>query len=256
MCSISLPVHSTEQLMEQLLEHIRFLKNEIKDKNEFIKSLLKRLSKHEDAVLSNSNKKPSRKIEEIQQNFNSHFGNSSDTLIKKNSVMEEIAHDIEKNTENFHDITLEHDKGSPKDHLRPAILGSDTSHTKSNIKRVVIPRHSMTKHVNGWEHSLAWQFTSKTNLNRVFIFQKKFLHIIPFTFPLDHCNSLYRDPKLFKLPDILKSGVINFFYQSSKNELSKSVCSKFNLVHEVHTRDTRNKSLIYIPRMSTNVTIS
>ena len=44
----------------------------------------------------------------------------------------------------------------------------------------------------------------------------------------------------------------NFFYKFSRNELPKSVCSVFNLDHEVHTCNTRNSLLIYIPRMSTS----
>ena len=92
--------------------------------------------------------------------------------------------------------------------------------------------------------SLAWQFTSKTNLNRVLILQKKYLRIITFSF--------YKDHKLLKLRDILELEIITFFYNFSINELPKSVCSIFNLVHEVHTRNTHNNLVIYIPRMSTS----
>ena len=98
--------------------------------------------------------------------------------------------------------------------------------------------------------SLAWQFTSKTNLNRIFILQKKC--IITFSFYKDHSNPLFKDLKLLKLRDVLESEIIKFFYKYSRNELPKSVCSIFNLVHEVHTRNTRNNLLIYIPRMSTS----
>ena len=100
--------------------------------------------------------------------------------------------------------------------------------------------------------SLAWQFTSKTNLNRVFILQKKCLRIITFSFYKDHSNPLFKDLKLLKLRDVLESEIIKFFYKYSRNELPKSVCSIFNLVHEVHTRNTRNNLLIYISRMSTS----
>ena len=98
--------------------------------------------------------------------------------------------------------------------------------------------------------SLAWQFTSKTNLNRVFILQKKCLRIITFSFYKDRSNPLFKDLKLLKLHDVLESEIIKFFYKFSRNELPKSVCSKFNLVHKVHTRNTRNNLLIYSPRMS------
>ena len=42
-----------------------------------------------------------------------------------------------------------------------------------------------------------------------------------------------------------------FVAMFSRNEVQESVCNQFNLVDEVHTRDTRNNSLIYIPTMST-----
>ena len=97
--------------------------------------------------------------------------------------------------------------------------------------------------------SLSWQFTSETNLNRVFILQKKCLCIITFSFHKDHIN---KNLKLLKLHDVLKSEVIKCFYKFSRNELLKLVCSQFNLVHEVHTRNTGNDLLIYIARMSTS----
>ena len=57
---------------------------------------------------------------------------------------------------------------------------------------------------------------------------------------------------LTKLNDVLESEIIKFFYKFSRNELPKSVCSIFNLVHKVHACNTYNNLLIYIPRMSTS----
>ena len=82
--------------------------------------------------------------------------------------------------------------------------------------------------------------------------QKKCLRIITFSFYKDHSNPLFKDLKLLKLCDVLESEIIKFFFKFSRNELPKSVCSIFNLVHEVHTRNTRNSLLIHIPRMSTS----
>ena len=59
--------------------------------------------------------------------------------------------------------------------------------------------------------SLAWQFTSKTNLNRVFILQKKCLRIITFSFYKDHSNPLFKDLKLLNLHNVLESEIIKFF---------------------------------------------
>ena len=85
-----------------------------------------------------------------------------------------------------------------------------------------------------------------------FILQKKCLRIATFSFYKDHSNPLFKDLKLLKLRDVLKSEIIKCFYKLfSRNELPKSVCSIFNLVHEAHICNTRNSLLIYIPRMST-----
>ena len=98
---------------------------------------------------------------------------------------------------------------------------------------------------------LTWQFTSKPKLNRVFILQKKCLPIIKFSFYKSHSNPLFKDLKLLKLHDVFQWEIITFFYKFSRNELPKSVCSQFNLVHEFHTRNALNSLLIYISIMST-----
>ena len=82
--------------------------------------------------------------------------------------------------------------------------------------------------------------------------QKKCFRIITFSFDKDHRNPLFKDLKLLKFRDVLELEMMKFFYKFSRNELPKSVCGIFNLVHEVHTRNTRKNLLIYIPRMSTS----
>ena len=82
--------------------------------------------------------------------------------------------------------------------------------------------------------------------------QKKCLRIIKFSFYKDHSTPFFKDLKLLKLRDVLESEIIKFLYKFSRNELPKSVCNIFNLVHEVHTCNTRNDLLIYIPRLSTS----
>ena len=64
-----------------------------------------------------------------------------------------------------------------------------------------------------------------------------------FSFYTDHSNPLFRDLDLLKLPDILESEIIKFFYKFSSNKLPKSVCNQVCLVHEVHIYDARNNLL-------------
>ena len=94
--------------------------------------------------------------------------------------------------------------------------------------------------------SLVWQFTSKTNLKSPH-FAKKYLRIITFSFYKDHSNPLFKDLKLLTNFRCHKT-----YKKFSRNELPKSVRSQFNLVDEVHTRNTRNNLLICIPRISTS----
>ena len=65
--------------------------------------------------------------------------------------------------------------------------------------------------------SLACQFTSKTNLNRAFILQKKCLRKITFSFYKDHSNLLFKDLKLLKLCDVLEPEIIRFFCKFPRN---------------------------------------
>lgn len=60
-----------------------------KNKNERMKFLLGRLSKHEDVVLSNNNNNRTRKIKEFQQDFHTYFEKSNDILIQKKNIAEE-----------------------------------------------------------------------------------------------------------------------------------------------------------------------
>ena len=63
-----------------------------------------------------------------------------------------------------------------------------------------------------------------------------------FSFYKDHSNPLFSNLKLLELRHVLESEVIKFFYNFSRNELPSSVYNQFNLVHNVHTRNTRNHS--------------
>ena len=100
--------------------------------------------------------------------------------------------------------------------------------------------------------SLAWQCTSKTNFNIVFILQAKCLRIITFCFYTDHNNLLLKELSYLNFLIFWNQRSWNFSISFFRNKLPKSICSQFNLFHEVHTRDARKNSLIYISRMSTS----
>ena len=96
-----------------------------------------------------------------------------------------------------------------------------------------------------------WQWNAKNLIDCVNIWERSKAAKLIFQYILvlnwvKRCLNL----KIFKLPGISESDTINFFHVLSRNELPKSVCSQFSLVHEVYTCDTRYNLLIYIPRMS------
>ena len=99
---------------------------------------------------------------------------------------------------------------------------------------------------------LVWQFTSKSNIDKVFIFQKKCLRIICFSNFLEHSNSLFVNLQLLKVKDLFECEVIKFFYYYMNKTLPDSLINKFILVQDFHQRNTRNNKLIYIPKTRTS----
>ena len=63
--------------------------------------------------------------------------------------------------------------------------------------------------------------------------------MIRFSFYKDHSNSLFKDLQLHKRHHVFESEIIKSFSKFLKNELPKSLCSNFNLVHEVLTCNTQ-----------------
>ena len=77
-------------------------------------------------------------------------------MINNKTIAEEIAHDTKKTLENFRSVNQDQNKSSPKDYMALTTLGSKTSDTENNIKRVLIIGDSMVKHVNGCEISRSY----------------------------------------------------------------------------------------------------
>ena len=100
---------------------------------------------------------------------------------------------------------------------------------------------------------IAWGSTYESNLQPLFILQKKALRIMTFSNFDEHSSPLFTQLKIIKLFDITSQTVIfmmNFYNQS----LPATFNTLFNLVNCVHNYNTRfaAKQSYYIPKIRTN----
>ena len=91
----------------------------------------------------------------------------------------------------------------------------------------------------------------KTNLDSVLILQKWCLCIITFSFHIAHNNLLFSDLKILRFHILISAGTKSFF-KFFRDDLCKYVSSQLNLVNEGDTQDICKKSIMYIPKISTN----
>lgn len=91
----------------------------------------------------------------------------------------------------------------------------------------------------------------KTNLDSVLILQKWCLCIITFSFHIAHNNLLFSDLKILRFHILISAGTKSFF-KFFRDHLCKYVSSQLNLVNEGDTQDICKKSIMYIPKISTN----
>ena len=99
-----------------------------------------------------------------------------------------------------------------------------------------------------YDFCLVWQFTSKENLNKLLITQKKLTRILTWSPYNTHSNPLYVSLKILKTPDAFNSELIKFFYKHYKSLLPKVVSCLFCKNSTIHNYPTRSSDLIHIPK--------
>ena len=87
----------------------------------------------------------------------------------------------------------------------------------------------------------AWGRTYPSNVNPVYVMQKKAIRIICNAHYNDHTNNYFIESNALKLFDLLKYKTCFFMYKANKNLLSKNIQNLFVYMYgQVHTRQTGN----------------
>lgn len=101
---------------------------------------------------------------------------------------------------------------------------------------------------------IAWGSASPTNLNALFILQKKALRIITFSKFDEHSSPLFRKTKIIKLTDLITFHINVFMYKFHNKALPPAFESFFKQVNKIHNYNTRHssKSSYSLPLVRTN----
>ena len=98
-----------------------------------------------------------------------------------------------------------------------------------------------------------WGSTYQSNLNRIIILQKKIIRIISKVSFDAHTSVLFREQEILKLSDIYLYQIGKFMYLFKRGLLPNYFGDMFTLASQIHSYNTRNSSLFYIPHCRTNV---
>ena len=85
---------------------------------------------------------------------------------------------------------------------------------------------------------IIWGNTYKTNLDPIYILQKKAIRIIHFTSYYEHTSSFFKMDQLLKLPDIIKFYTTVFMHQYTQNSLPGVFDNFFQLVNIKHIHNS------------------
>ena len=99
--------------------------------------------------------------------------------------------------------------------------------------------------------TLVWQFTSKDNLKKITLDQKKLVRILTFSKNDAHTNPLFKNLNLLKINDIFISEIIKFFFSFINSCLPGTILNLFDLNLSKKDKVTRSSHHIYIPYVKT-----
>ena len=99
---------------------------------------------------------------------------------------------------------------------------------------------------------IVWGSTYSTNLNRIFLLQKRAVRIICKVSYDEHTNSLFKNLRILKFRDTYLLSLGKFMYSFSKGLLPTIFNDFFALSNEIHPYDTRSSKLFHIPYCRTN----
>ena len=95
-----------------------------------------------------------------------------------------------------------------------------------------------------------WGSTYQSNLNRISVLQKKMIRIIS-KVPFDaHTGVLFKEQEILKFSDIYLYQIGKFTYLFKRSLLPNYFRDMFTLASQIHSYNTRNSNLFYIPYVS------
>ena len=97
-----------------------------------------------------------------------------------------------------------------------------------------------------------WGSTYQSNLNRIIILQKKIMRIISKVSFDAPTGVLFKEQEILKFSDIYSYKIGKFMYLFKRGLLPNYFRDMFTLASQIHSYNTRNSSLFYIPHCRTN----
>ena len=155
----------SERFINQLEEQISFLREQLRNKDKIINSLINQLSKNSEVIQTTViNPQDKKKITEenatpVKQKL-SHNAETTNITDLNTSVIKtpNVDFTVEKSNEIEKDLSNNTDKRNPKSENKQVIIKNNDTKTQ---KSVIILGDSMVKHINGWEISKRLQSDCK-----------------------------------------------------------------------------------------------
>ena len=97
-----------------------------------------------------------------------------------------------------------------------------------------------------------WGSTYQSNLNRIIILQKKIIRIISKVSFDAPTGFLFKEQEILKFSDIYLYQIGKFMYLFKRGLLPNYFRDMFTLESQIHSYNTRNSRLFYIPHCRTN----
>lgn len=101
--------------------------------------------------------------------------------------------------------------------------------------------------------NIVWGRNYDNRLNPLIILQKKSVRIISNSAFMAHTDPIFKEHKILKLENINKLQLGTFVYNFTKANLSKTFNNYWLYLYQIHRRNTRNKSNLYVNYYRTNL---
>ena len=98
-----------------------------------------------------------------------------------------------------------------------------------------------------------WESTYPSNLNRIFLLQKKVIRIISKSALDAHTEPIFKQVKILKVSDIYRSQIGKFMFSFKKGLLPDAFSEMFLLTNQIHHYNIRNSNSFYLFSCRTNI---